>query len=108
MNIPEPVENMFTIYSKSYCIYCTKLEVLLEDYFEQLNNSEIHEYRKINCDKYLEKEDDKKEFKEFIKKMSNVNPTTFPIVFYDKKFIGGFEEMQEYLKCKMMKFDEEF
>jgi glutaredoxin len=56
----------------------------------------------------LEKEDDKKEFKEFIKKMSNVNPTTFPIVFYDKKYIGGFEETREYLKCKMMKFDEEF
>lgn len=108
MNIPEPVENMFTIYSKSYCIYCTKVELLLEDYFEQLDDSEIHEYRKINCDKYFEKEDDKKEFKKKIEIWAGFIPNTFPMVFYDKKFIGGFEEIQEYLKCKMMKFNEEF
>jgi glutaredoxin len=107
MNIPEPVENIFTIYSKSYCIYCTKMELLLEDYFEQLNDSEICEYKKINCDKYLNK-DNKEEFKKFMKHWANVIPNTFPMVFYDKKFIGGFEETKEYLKCKMMKFDEEF
>lgn len=108
MNIPEPVENMFTLYSKYNCVYCTKVQLLLEDYFEQLDDTKIHQYRKINCDKYLEREDDKKEFKKMIENLVGFRPNTFPIVFYDKKFIGGFEETQEYLKCKMMKFDEEF
>ena len=108
MNIPEPVENMFTIYSKSYCIFCTKMELLLEDYVKRLDDSEIHEYKKINCDKYLKTKDDKEEFKKFIERWANVIPNTFPMVFYDKKFIGGFEETKEYLKCKMMKFDEDF
>lgn len=108
MNIPEPVENMFTIYSKTNCVYCTKVILLLEDYFEQLDYFENNEYIKINCDKYLEKEDDKKQFKKQMESLVGFRPNTFPMVFYDKKFIGGFEETQEYLKCKIMRFDEDF
>lgn len=101
MNIPEPSESIFTIYSKSNCIYCTKVELLLEDYCD-------YDYNKINCDSFIIDKKDKEYFINFIEKMANVKPSTFPMVFYDKKFIGGFEEMQSYLKCKALKFDEDF
>lgn len=106
MSILEPLRDIFTIYSKSGCSYCTKVELLLEDYIE--SGFEDVSYVKINCDKYLEDEDSKKKFKEFIKKIATVEVNTFPMVFYDGKFIGGFGETQEYLKCKMIRFDEDF
>ena len=108
MDIHEPSENMFTFYSKSNCIYCAKVEVLLDDYFEQLNDVEINKYKKINCDKYLNDKIDKQCFINFIEKLANIKPNSFPMVFYDNKFIGGFEETQEYLKGKMLKFDDDF
>ena len=104
MNIPEPSENIFTIYSKSNCIYCTKVELLLEDY----SNDENVEYKKINCDSYIETPKDKEYFIIFMEKMAKVRPSTFPMVFHDKKFIGGFKEMETYLKDKSLKFDEDF
>lgn len=112
MNIPEPSENIFTIYSKSNCTYCTKVELLLEDYFEQCNfeqlDTELNEYKKINCDTYIENSKDKEYFINFMEKLANVRPNIFPMVFYDKKFIGGFKEMETYLKDKSLKFDEDF
>lgn len=102
MNIPEPSENIFTIYSKSNCIYCTKVELLLEDYLDEDG------YEKINCDSYIETPKDKEYFINFMEKMAEVRPTTFPMVFHDKKFIGGFKEMETYLKDKSLKFDEDF
>lgn len=107
MNIPEPSQDIFTIYSKSNCIYCTKVELLLEDYFEQ-SETEYNEYNKINCDSYIENKNDKEYFINFMEKIANVKPNTFPMVFHDKKFIGGFKEMESYLKDKMLKFDEDF
>ena len=35
-------------------------------------------------------------------------PKTFPIVFHDGKFVGGFNETAEYIKCNLMKFDVDF
>ena len=104
MNIPEPSENMFTIYSKSNCTYCTKLELLMEDYFD----TDDSKYKKIKCDLYIENKDDKEYFINFIEKLANIKPKSFPMVFYGKEFIGGFEETKEYLKCKMLAFDDEF
>ena len=43
-----------------------------------------------------------------MEKLANVRPNIFPMVFYDKKFIGGFKEMETYLKDKSLKFDEDF
>jgi glutaredoxin len=106
MNIPEPSEHIFTIYSKSNCIYCTKVELLFEDYFE---NEQINsEYKKIICDSYIETKNNKEYFINFIEKLANVKPNTFPMVFYGNQFIGGFKETEEYLKCKVIKFDEDF
>lgn len=105
MNIPAPVDNTFTIYSKSDCIYCKKVEILLKEYFEENGDKNIH---KNNCDHYLKDEKMKKSFMKFIENLANIRPSTFPMVFYDGKFIGGFEDTKEYLKCKTLKFDEDF
>ena len=105
MNIPAPVDNIFTIYSKSDCIYCKKVEILLKEYFEGTGDENIH---KNNCDDYLNDEKIKQNFMNFIEKFANIKPKTFPMVFYDGKFIGGFEDTKDYLKCKSLKFDEDF
>ena len=105
MNIPAPIDNIFTIYSKSDCIYCKKVEILLNEYFGESSDENIH---KNNCDLYLKDEKIKKSFMKFIENLANISPKTFPIVFYDGKFIGGFEDTKEYLKCKTLKFDEDF
>jgi len=87
MDFEKPSECNFTIYSKSGCINCRKVKDLLKS-----NNSE---YEIIDCDDYLL--EDKKNFLLFIQSYSNVECKTFPIVFYNGKFIGGFNETKEYL-----------
>lgn len=109
MNIQFPQNHGFTVYSKSNCSYCSNLELLLEDYFNEINQNMSDNVIKINSDEYIKNEENKKEFIEFIKNVGKIDSVkTFPIVFYDSKFIGGFKETEEYIKCNMMKFDEEF
>jgi glutaredoxin len=103
MDIHKPIENIFTIYSKSDCMYCMNVELLMK------NNSEDNcKYMKILCDEYIDDKNKRKEFLKFMEQFMDVSPKTFPIVFYDKQYIGGFQETEEFLKCKMLKFDEEF
>jgi len=87
MEFEKPSDNNFTIYSKSGCINCRRVKDLLKN-----NNSE-HEM--IDCDDYLL--EDKENFLLFIQSYSNVECKTFPIVFHNGKFIGGFNETKEYL-----------
>jgi glutaredoxin len=79
----------FIVYTKSNCDYCIKVKELLEQ--------NIQDYKIISCDKYLNK--DKEQFLKEINKFIN-NETfwkTFPIVFYNGKFIGGFSETKKFL-----------
>jgi len=109
MNIQFPQKHGFTVYSKSNCSYCNYLEILLEDYYNENEENITNNTTKINCDKYLINEENKNQFIEFIKNVGKIDDVkTFPIVFYDGKFIGGFKETEEYIKCNMMKFDAEF
>jgi ribonucleoside-diphosphate reductase alpha chain len=66
-----------TIYSKSQCNYCDKLK------------EKIPEAYVINCDDYLEEVDD---FLDFIATLTDKNPTSFPMVFHDGEFVGGYKE----------------
>jgi glutaredoxin len=80
-----PCENEYTIYSKSGCINCKKAKTLLEK----------EKVIIIDCDEYLI--EDKESFLSFIKSLSdNIECKTFPIIFYKKKFIGGYNELQEF------------
>ena len=57
MNIEVPAEKGFTVYSKSGCLNCDKIKILLDE--NRL------EYNVINCDTYLN--ENKSFFLEFIK-----------------------------------------
>ena len=94
MEFQKPYENGWTIYSKLNCINCVKTKKLLK------------EYKFIECDDYLF--ENKNEFIDFIKNLIGYEYKTFPIVFYDKKFIGGFNETKKYLENNNFKLDEDF
>jgi glutaredoxin len=88
MYFEEPLENKFTIYSKSGCINCRKVKDLLKSWG--------FDYEIIDCDDYLL--EDKVNFLSFIKSYSIVDWKSFPMVFYNGKFIGGLNETQSYLE----------
>ena len=82
-----PLETGFTVYSKSGCSYCTKVKQLLRD-------KQIF-FLEVDCDKYLL--EDKEGFLSFIKEKANKEYRTFPMIFKDGKFIGGFSETQTFI-----------
>ena len=87
MNIFNPLEAGFTIYSKSGCSYCTKVKKLLRD-------KEIF-FLEVDCDEFLI--EDKEGFLLFIKDRANKEYRSFPMVFKDGNFIGGFAETQSFI-----------
>lgn len=93
MQIEEPSDKSFTIYSKSNCKYCVLVKSLLDE-----NKIPFIE---INCDEYLRQ--DKQYFLDFIKEKAMRDFKTFPMVFCDGKFVGGFVETDQLI----MDFDEE-
>jgi glutaredoxin len=97
MNFETPLDVGFTIYSKSGCDNCTKVKKLLREknifYFE------------VNCDEYLV--EDKEGFLKFIKDTAKIEYEykTFPIVFYNSLFFGGYKETKEYFDKLEVNFD---
>lgn len=83
MEYPLPMANIITIYSKSGCTYCKKAKT----YLTTLHKS----FQMIDCDEFLL--DNKEDFLLFIKNMSNVDITSFPIIFNGDEFIGGYNEL---------------
>ena len=71
----------YTIYSKSQCNYCDKLKEKMPDAYV------------INCDDYLEEVD---EFLDFIGTLTDKSPTSFPMVFHDGEFVGGYQEASNH------------
>ena len=89
MKYQEPHSDIYTIYTKSNCKYCTLTKEFL------INENIII----INCDEYLE--NNKNNFLDFIKNLTDIEYKTFPIIFFDKKFIGGYSEILNYEKNKI-------
>lgn len=86
----------FIIYSKTGCDYCEKSKLLL-------NNLE---HVIINCDQML-----KNNRSEFIKSMelkTHEPFRTFPIIFCDDIYIGGYDDLHEYLTYHNIEFDDDF
>jgi glutaredoxin len=81
-NYIKPNDKNFTIYSKSGCKNCTKVKNLLKE--KNLT------FNVVDCDDYIL--NDKINFLSFIKELSNREITSFPIVFYNKNIIGGYNE----------------
>lgn len=82
MEFIQPHMMGFTIYTKSGCSFCQRVKGLLTEL--QLP------YSVIDCDPYLLEA--RTEFIEFIKERVGREYKTFPMVFLDGKFIGGYSE----------------
>jgi len=98
MKFSEPLKTIFTVYSKSGCHYCTKVKTLLAD--------KKYDFVVIDCDEYLL--EDKEGFLSFIKDISKREHRTFPIVFSDGHFIGGFLETQQWVEKNSCFDDDDF
>lgn len=78
----------YTIYSKSGCPNCKKVKELLE--------TQKMTFTVIDCDEYLIEY--KSEFLNFIQELTSREWKTFPIVFNNDQFIGGFTDTKVYLE----------
>ena len=85
MNIPHPANRSYTIYSKSGCIYCTKAKELLQ-------NEHIPPLV-VNCDEFLL--ENKEEFLNQMKKLIGREYKTFPMIFKNGIFLGGYMETKK-------------
>ncbi len=81
-----PNSQGYTIYSKSGCPFCTKVKRLLE--------KEAPSPLLVDCDDYLV--ENKESFLVFIQEMAGKEYKTFPMIFHNGDFIGGFTETKEY------------
>ena len=94
MSFEAPSQTGFTIYSKSNCSFCTKVKQLLTD-------NQIF-FLEIQSDEYLL--EDKKGFLSFIKDLIKKEYRTFPMVFNNGQFIGGFTDTESFVN-KQLYFD---
>jgi glutaredoxin len=102
MDIQQPNKEGFTIYSKSGCINCIKFKKLLKE-------QNIF-FLEINCDELLI--ENKANFLLFISEKAKKEYKTFPMVFFNGEFIGGYNEAKEIYeinikeKNKLIAFDD--
>jgi len=86
------LRSMFTIYTKSDCVYCTKVKALLPDAVV------------IDCDDRLLQ--DRPGFLREMEARIGRPYRMFPMVFLDDQFLGGYEETKAYLA--VINFTEDF
>lgn len=89
MDISKVETNGYTIYTKSNCGWCRRTK-------EMLPGAPV-----INCDEYLEK--DKDGFLNEMAKRIGREHRTFPMVFYDGGFIGGYEDTKNFIDFDITK-----
>jgi glutaredoxin len=90
---------MYTIYTKSSCTYCVKIKEFLKE--KKLNYSEI------NCDSDLETPEKKETFLSMMKELTNTDHKTFPMVFRNDLFIGGFTQTKEFIEKEEIEAEKE-
>ena len=96
MEFTEPSSKNYTIYSKSGCLNCNKVKNLLKE------KNLI--FFVVDCDEYLI--ENKNDFLFFIKEKTNKEVKTFPMVFDNGKFIGGYSETQDYIDKSTLSFED--
>jgi len=85
MNVPHPASDSYTIYSKSGCLNCTKAKVLLQN--------ECVPTLYVDCDEFLL--ENKQEFLDQMKSLIGREYKTFPIIFKNGIFLGGYMEAKK-------------
>jgi len=88
MDFVKPIETGYTIYSKSGCPYCDKAKALLK-----IDNPIV-----VDCDPYLVTASDKEEFLQFIKEIGQKEQRTFPIIFKNATYVGGYSDLLQLLR----------
>jgi glutaredoxin len=83
----------YSIFTKENCKWCKKIKLLLPDAHY------IHVEIPPPPSKY------RQEFFYQIDSLSKQQPRTFPIVFYNKHFIGGYKETKERIESFNFIFD---
>ena len=73
----------YTIYTKMNCKYCTNAKKMIPGAHVIQSDAYIHH----NREKFLD----------FVDKMSGKRPRTFPMIFLNKRFIGGYDETKAYI-----------
>lgn len=73
----------YSIYTKTNCKYCRHVKKLIP-------NAHI-----VSTDEYLDT--NRENFLAFVDKLTGVTPRTFPMVFLNKRYIGGFIETKDYI-----------
>lgn len=82
----KPGSTGYTIYSKSGCTNCSKVKNLLKGANACFNV--------VDCDEYLI--EDRESFLKFIEEITGSCVKTFPMVFYEKKYIGGYGDAEKH------------
>jgi glutaredoxin len=96
MEFEEPSELGFTVYSKSGCHNCNKVKELLQE--------KNFLFKTVDCDDYIIEE--KANFLFFIKEKANMECKIFPMIFFDKKYIGGYSETKKYVDAIFLTFED--
>jgi len=83
MNFPLPIDKGYFMYSKSNCKFCK----FAKEQLPNLTAVNIDEFIETNKSKLLDK----------ISTIATVEIKTFPIVFYNGIYIGGYNMSKEHL-----------
>jgi glutaredoxin len=83
MNFSLPTENGYFMYSKSGCKFCRMAKELLPD------------VTVVNIDEYIET--DKAKCLNQLATIAEVEIKTFPVIFFNEIFIGGYTESKDHL-----------
>ena len=98
MEFINPEKRGFTVYSKSGCPNCTSVKNFLK------NKNFLMSV--VDCDEYIL--EDKEGFLNFIEKKAETSYRTFPMVFYEGKFIGGLTHTTEFINKLLLSFEDIF
>jgi glutaredoxin len=99
--LPIPNQKGWTVYTKSNCKYCSQVKILLEDNDEK-------NFQSINSDEFVSTDDVKKSFLSQIEKLIGFEYKTFPMVFYDGIFVGGFTDTVKFIENKKFTIRDDF
>ena len=95
----KPKMTGYTVYSKSGCPNCNKVKKFLQNARAQMIT--------IDCDEYLIER--KEDFLKFIETISDKSVRVFPIVFFERKLIGGYEDTEyHYSRLNAFEIDAPF
>lgn len=91
--VSAPQSSGYTVYSKNNCPYCTKAKQLL-------TTAHI-----VECDVFLTV-DQKPAFLQYMDTFTGIQYRTFPMIFHDGVFVGGFTEAKVYYEKQVCFADE--